>query len=141
MDIKLSEADRERFGAPEWITFQLDRLAAIEAATIQHETGLAPGDLTKAIRYRYQVRQAGAWVDWTPLEKDPPPPAGARIVTDYDAWTAVVWVALRRAGRPVPWPEVAEFDVLGFDIRASVDEVDPGKGEVAPSTQPTTSAP
>lgn len=138
MEIRLSDSDRVRYGCPEWLPFRLDRLTAREAAVIQHETGLTPGELPGALRYRVETRGPdGVWEEF-PVRSGEDPPEGARLVADYDAWTCVVWIALRRAGCSVSFDEAADFDIFGFETRLDVEEdTERGKDESSSILQTT----
>ena len=137
MFICLSATDRERYGCPEWIELAFDRLSAREAATLQRETGLTPTEIVGALQPRVEVRDGGRWVA-IDLKDGESAPEGARVVTDYDAWAGVIWVALRRAGCDVTFDQASDFDVFGFTSRSDVVS-DQGKGGVDQSTPATTS--
>jgi hypothetical protein len=87
--IRLTDADRELYGGPEWIEWDPDRLTVAEAEVLQEHLGV---DFNA---YR------GTWLR----------EAGVAAIK----WAA--WVGLRRAGVTVAW-EVFDPDVIGFQIQA-----------------------
>lgn len=123
MRIRLSDDDRERLGCPEWITYDANRLTTLEGKQLQ-KAGFDPP--RKAI--------AEAWAaQFEPIDAETY--RQARI--DYDVYTAVVWMALRRIGIQTTYAEL-EFDTVGMQWELEpAPEVDGGKG---PSTPPGTSS-
>lgn len=142
MWIHLGDADRDRLGCPTWLEFDRSRLTAREAATIQHAAGYTPEELQQALRIRVEVRDAaGAWHPWVADDTTAEPPDGSRVVVDYDAWAAAIWIGLRRAGISVLLPEV-DFDIYQFrtSLTAPGGE-DAGKADADPSIPPGASTP
>lgn len=119
MRFQLSAADRERLGAPEWVDYDPSKMTNREAAQLQ--------------RAGYDPPQEGLAAAWVAQQPDPDGP----LRIDFDVWTAVVWMALRRAGVTVPYDEL-EFDAYGITVEPPPEpEVgDEGKDR---STLPETS--
>jgi len=125
--LKLSDEDRERLGAPEWIEYDPTRLMLDEAIAIQDHTGYGPDELGDALRGTPVVRHG---------EPVMGPGGRQRMRRDLRAWQSVVWVALHRAGVQVALPDLT-FDLIGLDVGG--DE-EPGKGDADDqSTQPEAS--
>jgi len=129
VEIRLSQADRDRLGIPDVIVVDPESVTAREAIILERgasdQDGLviqfaSPDDWRKALAGR-----AG----------DTPE---ARRSASYPAYVVLVWLALRRAGVHVPLSEVdfddrAEWKVTGVDAPPE-DELgkDPTGGD--PST-------
>lgn len=120
---RLSEADRERLGAPEFLPFEQGSLTNREALELRRLGFTTPRQFYAALKLR-EVKDDDGNVDHE---------------TDYLAWTAFVWLALKRAGVKT------DVDTLEFnidDLRYVGDEdpperEDPGK---APDPDPSTSS-
>jgi hypothetical protein len=124
--IRLGDEDREKLGCPEWLPFDLSRLGLVEAEEMD--------------RHGLLIDSFGGWVQL--VQGDPLIGADGKPVTAVTAdgatvtryrvrplvQRAIVWAALRRAGKDLP------FD--GFDIDASKVEFGPdedlGKDEEPP---------
>lgn len=127
MRIRLSDADRERLGCPEWIEYQPDRLMIDEAIEIQDAIGYGPDELLDAMQGVPLVRNGQPVLDSDGEQ---------RVRRDLRAWQAVVWAALRRAGVDTPLQGLT-FDLL--KLRTALDE-EPGKaGPDDQSTPPDNS--
>jgi hypothetical protein len=90
--LRLADADRERLGCPEFLTNPLDTVTVREAIELQKLGYKTPTLLAKAL-----------------VASDEGP--------DYSAWTAFVWLALRRAGVECD-PATLDFDIVGMQILA-----------------------
>ena len=125
--LKLGEADRERLGAPESISIDLGGITNREAIRLRVLGFNTPRQWRTALRGR-------------PLDAEGNSTDSEQAVDfemDYQAWTALVWLALRRAGIE---KDPAELE---FDIDALTYEADPepesGKAE-EPAEAPDPSA-
>jgi hypothetical protein len=112
--LSLSEADRARFGAPEFLPIDLSTLTNREAVALQG-LGFTPRSLNRRLKAKE-------------LED-------GDFELDYAAWDALLWLALRRAGVEVDVHTV-EYDVYGLRMLADEEVVplpaepeDPGKAE------------
>jgi len=128
VQLVLSPKDRERLGCPETLPIELDRLTNREAMALQRM-----GFRTiRALQKRLEVKQ----VEGDDLDME----------MDYAAWTALVWLALQRAGCEQDF-EGLDFDLFGLRIKgeAEVEPADesPGKApargglKTSPKTKPT----
>lgn len=133
--IRLSEKDRKRFGCPEWLTVDVDSMTAREAAIIQTEGGIAPDEISDEL-IGQPVFDNGApvfqrdIVTGEVIRDDGIPRQKRRY--NFNAWLALVWLALRRNGIQVPYAEM-DFD-LSLDVEPvkSADEL--GKDAGTPSS-------
>lgn len=115
--VQLGEADRQRFGAPEWLTFDASVLMTDEAEVFEESFGIFAEEWFELLD--------GVTAD------------GTKIRRPVKVMRAVIWLALTRAGLEVDPPAV-KFDLLG--VRTQPDpEVGEGKGG-SPSTPPAASA-
>lgn len=143
--VQIGKALSERLGCDEWLEFDYRRLNPIEAAVIQQRTGMAPPAMLRGLADGVQLRdQSGQLL----LDDEGKP----RVGRDWLAWTAVAWVAVRRAGCAASWDDVESgLNTLEFDWRVQDDddapadpdetELDAGKDEsIPPSTSPPTSS-
>lgn len=119
MKLKLTDADRERLGAPEWLDVSIDVLPVREAEAIEDATGLAYADALDLFA-PLQKR-----VDETTL----------RIAYKPKGIRLLVWLGLHRAGIDVAFDEL-DFDYRQFAGWRLVEE--PGKDEGSPSDEPPT---
>lgn len=107
MRLRLQEADRQRLGCPEFLPISLTSLTNKEAIGLKKQGFPTVRLLTKA------------------LEKP----------GEYEAWTAFVWLALRRVGINIE-PADLEFalpvEVLGDEDEPEPVVVEEGKAEEAP---------
>jgi hypothetical protein len=136
MRIRLSEADRKRLGCPEWLDVQLTSITAREAATIQRLGGYDPDELAEALKGTPVMRDGQPVYETdadgnTVMEDGKPKP---KLRYDFDAWVAVIWLALKRAGVTVPYNE------LDFDLEIDVEAADP-EGEVPAEGKESDSTP
>ncbi len=109
--LRLGEADRERLGAPEELPIDLDRLSNREAIQLRVLGYNTPRLFRKALSAKRldedgnEVRGSGEDLK---LVHD-----GGKVIDfeiDYEAWTAFVWLALRRCGVNTD-VKTLEFDV------------------------------
>lgn len=111
--LRLVEADRKRLGCPEFLPISISSITNREAVVLQQLGYPTPMALGRA------------------LDSD---------TVDYDAWTALVWVALRHAGIEVD-PKTLEFSasaqLLG-DEEPAEPKVSQGK---APAPEASTNSP
>ncbi len=109
--LSLSEADRERLGAPEQLPIDLDRLSNREAIQLRFLGFNTPRIFQRALMPKRldddgkEVRGSADDLKWV---SDGGKVADIQI--DYEAWTAFVWLALRRSGVNVD-PKTLEFDI------------------------------
>lgn len=140
MRIRLADADRERLGCPEWVEYDPNKLGLREAAALKRETGYTPEMLSRRLQGTAQFDTATGEPLTEPvldehqqpvIGEDGQPKTKLLLEPDYEAWAAVVWLALRRAGTLIAF---ADFDIeIGFDVEDSAGDGDAGK-EPAPST-------
>jgi hypothetical protein len=133
--LKLGQADRERLGAPEAISIDLGGITNREAIRLRVLGYNTPRLWRNALRGR-PMDEAGKAVarevDAVDEDGNPakvPNPAAVDAEMDYQAWTALVWLALRRAGIESD-PDTLEFDL--DELKYEPDPVpvaDPGKAE------------
>jgi len=118
--LRLGDADRERLGAPEELPIDLDRLSNREAIQLRVLGYNTPRLFRRALTARgldedgNEVR--GSAEDLKLIHD------GGKVVdfeVDYEAWTAFVWLALRRSGVDV------EAKTLEFDIEECAYVGDP----------------
>jgi hypothetical protein len=115
--LKLADADRERLGGPEFLTNPLDSVTVREAIELQKLGYTTPTMLARALVPRKSVGDDGAEVDEGP---------------DYLAWTAFVWLALRRGGVQCD-PATLDFDIVSLAIVPDEEPVEP---KVVPGKAP-----
>ena len=146
--IKLNPKDREKFGGPEEIPFDLNAIGIRQRAALERETKKS---------YRWFMAQLGGVPaldeDGNPIPVpviDPEtgeqkiengePVFTPRLKQDGDALAMLVWLALWGAGIRVPW---ATFDILeaGLEIRGEDEDAEAGKAEAATDSESTTSDP
>ena len=123
--LRLTDTDRERLGCPEFLPLDLASITNREAIELRRLGWNTPRLFQRAL-------------DPGKEETD----EGVEYVLNYEAWTALVWLALRRAGVETD-PHTLEFDVFGFEYLADV-VVDPELEEAEEGKAPaasTSSAP
>jgi len=114
--LRLSDADRERLGCPEFLANPLDTVTVREAMELQKLGYTTPQMLAKALTAR---------------EEGP----------DYAAWTAFVWLALRRGGVECD-AATLDFDIVSMAILADDEPVEPKvQSGKAPAREGSTSSP
>lgn len=124
--LKLSPADRERLGAPEEMPMDLASLTNREAIQLRTFGFPTPRVFRKAL----QMREVPALdEDGNPEKDDDGNPVVDRVM-NYEAWTALVWLMLRRVGVNV---DVREFE---FDLNALEYIPDPEPEEVVEVDEP-----
>lgn len=114
--LKLGAADRERLGCPELIEFSVASITNREAMALQKLGYPTPGSLAAALRDNTDG-------------------------IDYSAWTAMVFLALRRAGVDVD-AETLEFSIGELDwVPDEVPTPAAVKSGKAPGRAASTSSP
>ena len=118
--LKLSEADRERLGAPEELSIDLAGITNREAIRLRTLGYNTPRLWRSALRGK-------------PVDEDGNPATGEAIadyVMDYQAWTCLLWLALKRVGIESD-PATLEFDLDGMSYEADPEPeaAEPGKAE------------
>lgn len=153
--LRLSDADRERYGCDEWLGVVFGSVNAWEAALIQRgftKDGIRVG-FDSPGRWRQGLTgQVITGDDGEPILRKVETPEGMKEVPqrrpDFGAELILVWMALRRAGIDVPMAEV-DYDTDGLTWQseddtpaAAEDEPIPGESEGkddagSPSEQPS----
>jgi hypothetical protein len=131
MRIRLSDADRERFGCEEWLPVDLPSMTNREAAAIQQAYGFNDNaEIADAFNAQYQRDEDGNFVQFKP---------------DYRALDAVVWLALRQVGALTGRARselAAELDGLEYEvIRVRIGGDGEPEGKDESSTPDRTSPP
>lgn len=128
MRIRLSGADREKYGVPEWIEFDENRLGLREVAVMRRATKWTSERLFERLRgvevwedgqlvTRPVVDDNGAPV----LDDDGEPVVEPVREPDTEAMAIIVWLALRRLGKTVLWNDDFDIDANGLDIETDED--------------------
>ena len=115
--LKLGAADRERLGAPEAISIDLGGITNREAIRLRVLGFNTPRLWRNALRGR-PVDDEGNTTDAE---------SAVDFEMDYQAWTALVWLALRRANIEAD-PSTLEFSLDELSYEAD-PEPEPGKAE------------
>ena len=115
--LKLGAADRERLGAPEAISIDLGGITNREAIRLRVLGFNTPRLWRNALRGR-PVDDEGNTTDAE---------SAVDFEMDYQAWTALVWLALRRANIEAD-PATLEFALDELSYEAD-PEPEPGKAE------------
>lgn len=142
ISLRLSDADRARYGCGEWLDVEYGSVTAWEAALIQRgftRDGLhvgfdSPGIWRRALSGQVVTDESGQ-----PLTRKIETDDGVKEVEqrrpDFGAEVILVWLALRRAGSDVPMAEV-DYDTDGLRWQTSSDlppspdeETVPGESE------------
>lgn len=109
--LRLGDADRERLGAPEELSIDLDRLSNREAIQLRALGWSTPRLFRRALAAKgldEDGNEVRGSAEDLKLVHD-----GGKVVdfqVDYEAWTAFVWLALRRSGVNVD-AKTLEFDI------------------------------
>jgi hypothetical protein len=126
MRIQLSEADRERFGCPDWLPIDLSLMTLTEMEAIQKAVGFdSDQDLIEA---------------WERQYKNP----DKKFAYDFDAWRVLVWLGLRQANSLTAksldemTTEIVDLDCQILRLRIGT-EPEPGKDQTSSFTPTTTS--
>lgn len=136
MRIRLSDADRTRYpGCPETLEVT-SQVSLREAAALQRIGWAMPSDLFRAL--------SGAERDEAGQIVRDDAGAPVRRAPDFEAWLAVVWLGLRRAGVQVAYEDVdvsldltPELDPDEVDTPSGAEEAERGKD--SPSIPPPSS--
>ncbi len=131
MYLILTDADRERLGAPERLFIDLDSISNREAIQIR-----TMGYRTPRL-FRRALKTARLDADGNELSGEDAKMVdeGGKTVdfeVDYEAWTVLVWLALKRAGIDTD-VRTLEFDADSLDTAPDETEVEP---EPAPKDEP-----
>ena len=118
--LKLGAADRERLGAPEAISIDLGGITNREAIRLRVLGFNTPRLWRNALRGRAMDE------DGNPAKV--PNPARVDTEVDYQAWAALVWMALRRVGIEDD-PSTLEFDIDALSYEPDPEPEDLGKAE------------
>lgn len=127
MRIQLSEADRERFGCPDWLTVDLSVMTLTEMEAVQ-----------KAVGFDSDQDLIDAWDGQFKREDK-------KLVMDFDAWRVLIWLGLRQSGALTAHGaeamamEITDLDCQIKRIRVEADP-EPGKDQTSSFTPMTTSA-
>ena len=116
--LRLSHADRERLGCPEWLDLDVYSVTAREAAIMQRGFDL-DGE-------RAAFAHPGVWRNALG--------GGDDRVPNFAAITMLVWLALRRVDVVVPLAEVA--DIVVEQLAYKGDPVDVPEDEPDPQASP-----
>ena len=106
--LRLSAADRERLGCPEFLANPFDTVTVREAMELQKFGYTTPGMLAKALG-----TQSGEG-------------------PNYAAWAAYVWLALHRAGVECDMATL-DFDIVSMEV---VPDEDPPESSAGPGKAP-----
>ncbi len=115
MELRLSDADRARYGGPEWLPWdQGGRLTVDEATHLQELVGVGYGAYRK-------------WLN-----------SGVPAVIQW-----ALWLSLRRVGVDASWDDLADLDLLGVGYRDTPEPEgkDPGSTPPSPSDSDDSSTP
>lgn len=121
--LRLCEADRERLGAPEFLPFAVGSLTNREALELRKLGYNTPRLFWGALRAR-EVKEDDEIVD---------------TVVDYMAWTAFLWLALRRVGVQTDL-DTLEFDVERLEYLPDEEPPEPVESGKAPDLEDSTSS-
>jgi hypothetical protein len=132
--LKLGAADRERLGAPEAISIDLGGITNREAIRLRVLGFNTPRLWRKALLGK-PIDEDGnpvpREVDGVDEDGNPakvPNPARVDTEVDYQAWAALVWMALRRVGIEED-PSTLEFDIDALSYEPDAEPEDLGKAE------------
>lgn len=118
--LKLGEADRERLGSPAELSIDLAGITVREAIRLRTLGFNTPRLWRNALRGKPMDEDGNP----VPREVDGESnPAIADYEVDYQAWAALVWLALKRAGID------SDPATLDFDMDALTYEADPEPGK------------
>jgi hypothetical protein len=126
--LKLGEADRERLGAPEQISIDLGGITNREAIQLRTLFGFRTPRMWRSALRGQPIDEDGNTV----TDKDAKTVADggpvADYVMDYQAWTAMVWLALKRVGITAD-PATLEFDIDEVSYEPDPEPEESGKAE------------
>lgn len=132
MYLILSEPDRERLGAPERMQLDLSTISNREAIQIRTMGYRTPRLFRRALEApRLDVDGNEVTGEDAEFVDD-----GGKAVdyeVDYNAWTVLVWLALKRCGIDTD-VRLLEFDLEGLRTDSDETEVEP---EQVPKDEPT----
>ncbi len=134
--LKLGEKDRERLGAPELLPFDLGGVTNREAIQLRTMFGFRTPKL-----WRLALRGQPVDVDGNDVtDPDAKTTADGGPIVDYatdaQAWTALLWMALKRYGIDTD-PKALEFDVDAMDyVMEPEPEPDAESGKAEEPAEP-----
>lgn len=135
MKLRLSDAERERYGVAELLDVDLKGITLAQAEDLYDATGLAVDDVIKNISEGKPAVRGGK-----PVLDDEGKPA---VEVDHRAWCALFWLAVRAAGVDVEWADFrrhyryrqAGYQVEPADLgKAPTPDTPGGDGSTTPST-------
>lgn len=152
--IQLSDVDRKRFDAPDWLDLDLDHVTFREAVELQRGIRIgrelvafdSPSEWRRAFVGREVIGDDGEPVrmpvvddEGEPvLDEDDKPQTVVKRVSDYGAVLVAVWLALPRAGIEVSLSDLADADP--DRIRWTVDLDDQGGESGKDASAPVTTS-
>jgi hypothetical protein len=116
----LSDADRIKFGCPEFLPVSIDAITNREAIALQKAGYPTPRLFREALRVKPVIDPATG-----------EPYSDGDYTIDIEAWTALVWLALRRAGVDTDLATL-EWDIDGVDYLPDEETAAPVTPEVEP---------
>lgn len=126
---RLGDEDRERLGAPEWLT-----LAMVEC-TLNDITYLSD-------RFDFELEE---WPDVllgeVPFEFAGSPDADSKRKPPRWGTQAMLWLALHQSGVQATWEQVGQLKVFKIERRDDDEDGQAGKEEAAPAAPDPTSEP
>ena len=141
--LKLGAADRERLGAPEAIPISLNSVTnreAIRMRVLGYKTPRLWRNALRGIPVDEDGNPVPAQIDGVDEDGNPAQvsnPAMVDFERDYQAWTVLMWLGLRRVGIEVD-PSTLEFDLDALDYEPDPED-EPGKAEEpAEAPEPST---
>lgn len=134
MKLRLSDAERERYGCDEWLDLDLKAVTLAQAEDLYDATGMTVDDALKGVSEGKPARggKPALGADGKPA-----------VEVDHRAWCALFWIAARAVGVEVEWVDFrrhyryrqAAVEVEPADLgKASTDAVPGGDGSTTPST-------
>jgi hypothetical protein len=121
LKIRLSEAERERLGAPEVIDADIQTLPVREAIALEEATGVIWADAERLMRPTFRTDDAGEWASWSP--------GGFKLR---------LWLGLFRAGVEVDYDALDSVDFQPYSGWFPIPVEALGKAEGSPNAEPNT---
>lgn len=118
--LRLSDADRAKFGCPEFLPVSLDAITNREAIALQKAGYPTPRLFREALRVKPVI---------DPATGEPTPDGDYSV--DVEAWTCLVWLSLRRCGVETDLATL-EWNVDGVDYLPDEETATPVTAEVEP---------
>jgi hypothetical protein len=129
MRFQLCEQDRERFGAPEWLSFDLRAISVRDMDELSERFGFDPDDWPMPFAGELTLEQAGD------PDAEAKPPRWQK-----HAWC---WMLLRQNGVDASWDEAGEVRHMLIRREPEVSDVvpeSPGKEPTAATPSPPSAA-